>query len=76
MKHSTAQISINCKRSMNVERDDDRVGFYPQTETEVRYSDRWDLPTRGGRNNNKIHDIRTQNFYIALSIFCLVCLLV
>ena len=28
--------------------DDDRVGFYPTTETEVRYSDTWDLPTRGG----------------------------
>ena len=52
----------DCKRNMNVERNDDEVGFYPQTETEVRYSDTWDLPTRGGRNNNKIHDIRTQNF--------------
>ena len=28
--------------------DDDRVSFYPPTETEVRYSDTWDLPTRGG----------------------------
>ena len=63
MKHKAApQTSANCKKSMNVERDDDGVGFYPQTETEVRYSDTWDLPTRGGRNNNKIHDIRTQNF--------------
>ena len=52
----------NCKRKLNVGRDDDRVDFYfyAQTETEVRYSD---LLTHGGRNNNQIDDIRTQKFY-------------
>ena len=57
---------------MNIGRDDDRVDFYAQTETEVRYSDTWDLPTREGWNNNQIEDIRTQSFYKGLPIFCLV----
>ena len=56
----------NCKRKLNVGRDDDRVDFYfyAQTETEVRYSDTWDLLTRGGRNNNQIGDIRTQKDFL------------
>ena len=59
---------------MNVERDDDRVGFYPQTETEVRYSDRWDLPTRGGgittRNaTSKLKTFRKDFLYFAMFTF-------
>ena len=53
------------QKNMNVGRDDDEVGFYAETETEVRYSETWDLPTRGGRNNNQIpDDIRTQKDFL------------